>query len=465
MTSSSKLLIPLLAVLAGCSDDSGSNDTNDVPVSDAGHGTDSASSIPRTWPVHVEVVDLPANTEPLSVLVSTVDGTKYDLVDTDASGKATVTVPDLGAVTVFQNASSREPAEGVTVRYARSFNLVDEETILRVPLGLGPTQMEGQPGLESITFTADPATLPPGTDEIRVQLPCIGSRDSEGGPTNPVTFDAVRLCSEASEYFAVALALDTSGKALAAAVLEHLPGTPGAKAHTLAFDNTTSFTNLEPSLAPVDTTSDDVSVSIAAFPPGSTYGKYAYLSTKAGLAHPIGTQKLVAPVVTSFFQEFQLTATIIHPNIPGVMSSRVDGHTVWTSTFPPSFDLDVTGLAPLESASNEISTTVERPYVTFSLGEGELGSCVGGKMAWLDGSQEAVFWSWDANVESSGMFQVPELPASLSSFAPTVDSSILEWGGGVWHAKGSHPCGDLTHPDTQTRGARGPVYEPPSGKP
>jgi hypothetical protein len=387
------------------------------------------------------------------VLVSNPDGGRYDLVQLDETGQVDVQVPHLGAVTVFQTAEAGGLQEGLVLRYAYSFTLVDEPTSVRVPLALA--NMAAATSQDSITFTADPATLPVGTERVRVQLPCIGTLETAGGPAQPIVTES-RPCLDASEYYVAAFALDASGKALAATLLEHLPVSPGAKSHTLAFDPATPFTNLSSKLAPVDPQVDGVSLRVAAYAPGASYGAFPYVESEIGLSAPVAVPEVSVPVVTSFFEEFVLTASVSHPDVPGALSQRADHRTARVKSVPSSFDLDVAEIAPIASVSNESWTVLERPYVTYSLGEGGLGSCVNGRMGWTDW-QEVVLWSWSAKAQQSGTFQVPDLPALLSEYAPTSDVKMMNWAGGVSHLQQATPCSDLAASDLSSRSARAPA--------
>lgn len=459
MTSSSTscaqlVVVSVLCALTGCSGETDPNDSNGVPASDAGTDVDGAS-IPETWPVHVEVVDLPANSAPLSVLVSTVDGTQYDLVTTNGQGKVDVQVPHLGSVAVFQTVLGHGQPEELTLRYAHSFNLVDEETTVRVPLAIA--NASAAPEMGPVTFTADPTTLPVGTAELCVELPCRDALKAEGPPTNPITAPASSACYGATEYYAMALALDGEGKALGATVLEHLPVTSEPQAHTLVFGGTTTFTNLDSNLAPVDPSLDYVSIKLASIPSGATYGEFPWLVREAGIAQPIGDQKLVLPVVTSFFTSFQLTARITHPDLGGLLE-RGDVRVASPTSIPSSFDLDVTSLAPIESVVHD-TATLERPSVSFTLAQGELGNCIQATTTWITSGAQPVFWIWSTKVRSSADFRIPELPAALSSWAPGPQSDFVEWPGaqGVWHQARSEACAMFTPADTQSRYARAPL--------
>lgn len=448
----------LIVLLAACSDDSSeSGDTVPGTGGSAGAAAGGSSAdagadsplTPSSWSVHVEVVGKAADAPALAVLISREDGSQESVTETDATGKVDVEVPHLGSVTVFHSAPSAAP--GLTVQTVTTYARVDEESTFRVEV----FDLSGAPPAlaDALTFEVDPATLPLGTDRVVVQIPCVDAKESEGDPANPIVFDTPDGCAGATEYYAAALALDASGHALGGTILPHLPFATGAVTHTLSFD-TAAFVELEPEIVPTDPATDDIGVEVWSYPPGSSYGRYPYVKSTTGIAHPVGSQKLTIPIVDGFFTRFELKGSIWHPDVAAVVQ-RVDNRFLTASTLPAAFSFDAK-IARVASVTNAYGDALERPSVGFSLESGALASCVAGRLAWQNDSDTVTLWRWTQKVTTSGEFEVPALPASLVGYGWNTGSTYLNWGSGVSHLKQSTPCADFATDEVENSEAKAP---------
>lgn len=436
-------IAPLLAVVAlGCgevsNDDSGA----------ASGGGSGGVGVPDKWLVHVEVVNKPVDSGPISVLASDPTGAMDVLTQTDASGTVDVQIGHLGAVTVFQ---STEFGSGVIYRSAQTLFDVDQALTFRVRyLESNDYEPHGQ-----VRFVPDTTTFPSGTVAWSIYPACAGQKQTMYEASEWILYEQLDACEGASETFAVAFALDAAGKALAATLLEHLPLTADDQTVSVSFANPKAFTNFEPAVPSGDIDPALVSGTLWAQAPGTSYGQGAHLYETFGYNEELPSP-LFEPVLTDFFSAFQIQLVARRPDVPGVLVGREVTRFLSTSTFPNELAVDPLALAPVESVSAVDWTVPDRPRRSYSIAPGPLGNCSASYMSWTL-SNGLAQWMGTRDAEASGAFQMPEIPSSLSDYVPSPESDLASWGTSVGHTSRPTPCSDLaTWTDARTESANAP---------
>jgi hypothetical protein len=391
---------------------SGGSDVGTSTSAAGGGGAGGQGGQPPSAVATVTILDAEgAPAEGILVFSNRADGTYFAKTTSDASGAATIAIPDPegSMVTVFWENIYVRGGTVLTPRHFRTFMHVTEGDTVAAAVAFGAPPQAPAP----MSISIEPTIVSHKYFEARTSCGGGASFTTLNQPVSPPF--AYKGCPTQEPYDIYLFAhSDPGGPIVSYTYFSDQPFSPGQ-----------SVTH---KIAPTKTDLQSIAVQVDDIPPGSQ-GAYVDVFGRRKLARGFDFKRSKSwafPDTTTKAGaiEYPLTGPTHHAWVVGVNMGESHferGHYVTAGLPPTSIAASAKSLAGIDLSDPDM-TTIDRPLYAWSLVDGPIGGLVELWTEWSEGDATTT-WTAIGPPEFTSL-QVPEVPGEAAAALPTPSTTF-----------------------------------------